>query len=455
MSVAAIAAELNGYAADIDRDIEAELAQVGFSALQLASDPTETDSWAPVPAAAILAGIESGELVGPIPSLLPRTDGVHLLYPRELHTIVGEPEAGKGWFVLCECARLLTAGERALYIDFEDTAVNVMSRLITLGVEPAHIERWFDYVAPDEALHPGAMDILLKAGPHAIVVLDGQSEAYALLGLDAYSNADIPKFLRALARPFAEQGAAVLLIDHVVKDKAARGRFALGGIHKLGGVAVSYGVEAIDPPSRNRTGTLKVTVNKDRHGHVRPHTAAGDVIALVKVQPDDDGNHVTVTVEPPDSTTAADGTFRPTVLMERVSLYLESEPGASARGIREGVKGSKHDAKDTALAVLVKEGYVDARQDGRARRHYSLRPYREATDQADRAHAPDRASTVPGTPESPCAHVPPPTGGTGQAHTTETTSNVPRPSDGRGEAMEPAVSGTGHGAAPPLPRGSS
>jgi AAA domain len=52
------------------------------------------------------------------------------------------------------------------------------------------------------------------------------------------------------------------------------------------------------------------------------------------------------------------GTFRPTVLMERISRFVETNPGGlTTRDILAGVKGNT-DAKALALRLLVNEGYI-------------------------------------------------------------------------------------------------
>lgn len=391
-------------------------------------DEPAATSWAPVDLAPIVAGIQAGEIVGPVPSLMPRTDGVALLYPGEIHSLAGEPEAGKGWIAGAETARLLAAGETALYVDFEDAPASVVTRLLALDAPPAAVVERFIYVKPEEALHPGAIAALTTGQQPALAVLDGMSEAYALLGLDAYANQDVPRFLQALARPLAATGAAVLLIDHVVKSTEARGRYALGAQHKLAGVAAAYGVEVIDPPSRKRPGLVKLVVHKDRHGHVRGH-ASGGVLALVRITPEDDGAHVTVTLDPPDST-GETGTFRPTVLMERVSAFVIEHPGATRNQIKEGVSG-KTSGKDLALQILVDDGYVEQRRDGQAKRHHSLHAYHaDGAQTLYQTPGPQPVPTGPRNQGSPTGPpVPSPTKGTGtgdQSTGTTTPTTGPR-----------------------------
>jgi AAA domain len=387
-------------------------------------DEPTASSWAPVDLAPIVAGIQAGEIVGPVPTLMARTDGVALLYPGEIHSLAGEPEAGKGWIAGAETARLLAAGETTLYVDFEDAPASVVTRLLALDAPPAAVVERFIYVKPEEALQAGALDVLTSGHRPALAVLDGMSEAYALLGLDAYANQDVPRFLQALARPLAATGAAVLLIDHVVKSAEARGRYALGAQHKLAGVAAAYGVEVIDPPSRKRPGLVKLVVHKDRHGHVRGH-ASGGTIALVRVTPEDEGARVTVTLDPPDSTSES-GSFRPTTLMERVSAFVTEHPGATRNQIKDGVSG-KTSGKDLALQILVDEEYVEQRRDGQAKRHHSLRTYRsDGTQTLCQSPGPQPVPTGPQDQWSPTGPpVPTPTRGTGTGDQSTATSTPP------------------------------
>lgn len=392
-----------------------------------------TSSWAPVDLAALVAGIRAGTVVGPIPTLLQRDDGVALIYPGEVHSIAGEPESGKGWIMLAESARLIAAGQRVLYLDFEDAPASIVARLIALGAPDAAIIDGFVYVKPEDALAPDGMARLLARGPFALAVIDGVSEAYDLLGLD--SHHDAPTFLRRLARPIAKTGAAVVQIDHVVKDKTNRGRYDIGGQGKLAGIATHYGVEVITAPSRHAEGKVKVHVHKDRHGHVRGH-AEGKTIALATITPHDDGERVTVRLDPPDAaTTTDDGRFRHTIYMERVSRHIEGNPGLATRRIRDDVDGG-NDYIDKALRALHDEEFVHVETTGQARRFYSLRPYRQADDPQLHPTVPNRAETVP---EARCERtvptVPLPIGGTGTGHAAHNNGTVPTTDLARAERL--------------------
>lgn len=335
-------------------------------------------SWQPVALAPIVAGIQAGDIVGPVPQLLPRSDGVLLLYPAEVGSIAGEPEACKGWIALAEGARLIDGGQHVLYMDFEDAAPSIVQRLLALGADASAIVERFTYVAPEHPFTPAVLPPLHADRSYSLAIVDGLSEAYTLLGLDPYGNVDVAKFLSALPRPLAQRGAAVLLIDHVTKDPATRGRYALGAQQKLAGIAVAYSAEVITAPSRQTAGTIKLKVEKDRHGHVRGH-AVGGVIALAHVTPANDGARVTVALEPPDASFTSDGKFRPTNLMEKASRLVEERAGASLSDVRRGVSG-KAAYVDQAVERLITEGFFERRQDGQAHRHYSVRPFREGDD---------------------------------------------------------------------------
>jgi hypothetical protein len=351
-------------------------------------------TWLPIDLATIVASIEAGEIVGTVPELMPRTDGVALLYPGEVHSLAGEPESGKGWIIAAESARLINAGGQVLYLDFEDSPARIVGRLLALAARPGAILDHFAYARPCDPIKAAALDELYRDRTDRLAVIDGVTNAYSLLGLDADSNADASRFLAIVARPLADRGAAVVLVDHVTKSRETRGRFPIGAQHKLAGVALALSVEVVNPPSRQRAGLVKLKVEKDRHGHVRGHAQSG-VVALVRITPADGGDRVTVTLDAPDATTS-DGTFRPTFLMERISQLVERAPGIAAKAIRDGVQG-KNSAIDTGLRVLIAEGYIEQRHDGPAHRHYPLRPF-ATTDPNDTPRpdvAPEPRPTVP------------------------------------------------------------
>jgi hypothetical protein len=228
-------------------------------------------SWAPVDAAAILAG----ELVEEPPRWLKRTDGQKLLYAGKMHSFSGEPESGKTWAALLAAAEAIEEGRDVLYVDFEDSPFTVLSRMRDLGVADDLITTRFHYVRPTEPLTEAAwldLEPILARGP-ALVVLDGVSEAMVLHGLELERNSDVAAFIALLPRRLAATGAATVWIDHVVKDRDARRRYSIGAQHKLAGLdGAAYVFEPLSPFGGDVDGASTVSVMKDRAGFVRSYS---------------------------------------------------------------------------------------------------------------------------------------------------------------------------------------
>ena len=177
-------------------------------------------------------------------------------------------------------------------------------------------------------------------------------------------------------------------IDHVVKDREQRGRYAIGGQHKLAGVDVAYSMRVIEPFGRGRDGVVSIRVEKDRPGGVREFATDGQV-ALLRARSFPDGK-VGISLEPPEH---ASGGFRPTVLMERLSERWRKPRSCQSARCAKRVRG-KSGALDLALELLIAEGFVTARRDGQKHLHSSIRPFREEDDEADRDPVTQRDPTV-------------------------------------------------------------
>ena len=87
----------------------------------------------------------------PEPEFLAREDGHRLFYKGKINAILGESESGKSWLALQAVAQALQIQKSVMYLDFEDSAKGILSRLRALGMEDRHLET-FRYAAPDENL---------------------------------------------------------------------------------------------------------------------------------------------------------------------------------------------------------------------------------------------------------------------------------------------------------------
>lgn len=357
--------------AEAQRDLAAELARDSATDL--------TSAWGRV---VDLGPFIDGQADDDSPTMLARQDGVALLYPAKNHSFHGESESGKSWMALLVCEERLGLGEHVLYLDFEDSPASVVERLRALGVPLATLRERFHYQRIDEPLGacgPAALDRLLARLSPTVVVLDGITEALVVNGWSFKDNDDIARFITAVPRRINRAGAATVMIDHVGRDKDTRGRFAIGAQHKLSGLdGAAYTFDVLEPFGRGRHGIARITMAKDRPGHVRRHADSNGQIGEFHLAADDKGAVTLAELRAPAD--ADQRSFRPTVLMERVSYFLE-RAGApqSGRRVEDNVSGTAKYIRQ-ALAALVEDGYVTV-SDGpsNSRLHTIKTPYRAAS----------------------------------------------------------------------------
>jgi hypothetical protein len=230
-----------------------------------------------------------------------------------------------------------------------------------------------------------------------LAIFDSSRLALSGVGLAEDKADDYGKFVNALILPLIKAGAATIMLDNTGHGEQDRAR---GTSSKADLNEVVYALKAGAPFDRDRAGHLRLIRTRSRFSglprELHVHLGANTYTAPVDVSPDGDRQ------ERP---------FRPTVLMERVSLALQAEPGLSKRSIRTAVSG-RAEWIDLALEILIAEGYVEDRRDGKANRHHSIKPYLEASAEADRVPVSDRVPTVSRTRLQTVSRVPLPRGDT-------------------------------------------
>lgn len=338
-------------------------------------------TWRPVDLAEVL----SGAYRSPVPSVGARSDGIGLFYPGRVHTIIGETEGGKTWVALLACRTELDAGHHVIYLDFEDDAAGVVGRLLALGVAPDTIAERFHYLHPEEQFSDTARgelaDLVVSCSP-TLAVLDGVTEAMSLFGLELKDNTDTAKFNRRLLAWLAALGPAVVTLDHVVKDREARGLYAMGAAHKINGLnGATYILVNRSPFGEGVTGRSTIYIRKDRPAGLRKHALpARDGLAwfadlVIESTVHYGQPHLAGDLYPPEP---EEHQFRPTRLMKRVSDALQraGQP-LNARGVLDRVTGKQADIR-AAVAALVDEGYVAVEGGPRgAQLHRLVKPYEE------------------------------------------------------------------------------
>ncbi|MGI5325524.1 AAA family ATPase [Actinomadura nitritigenes] len=333
----------------------------------------ERRTWAPID----LSDVLEGRYQAPAPTVGARDDGVGLFYPGRMHSVAAESEAGKTWLMLAACRTEMEAGNGAVYLDFEDDEGGIVGRLLALGTAPDLIRKYFAYIRPEVPINFGGnrsdLDQALGDLRPTLVTIDGVTEGMVMHALNPLDNADVATFGRLLVRPVADSGAAVVTLDHVVKNSESRGRYAIGAVHKLNGLnGAAYNLENRNPFGVGVTGQSGLFITKDRPGQLRKHAqnaATGKWFADLVGESLDTSEMDVVIKAPMDP-----AQFRPTVLMERVAEYLTQYPGASVRQIQDNVKGRSEKIRD-AVRWLVKDEYVSVEPHGQSFRHTLIKPY--------------------------------------------------------------------------------
>lgn len=230
------------------------------------------------------------------PSILCRSDGQALLYPRAINVVQGEPGAGKSWIGLLAVAEVVRAGERALLLDYEDCPATAAGRLLAMGATAEDLGRVLYARVAGRIEEPGRAWLAEQAPTVALVVIDSVPEALAADGLDENHAGDVSGWAARLPRPLARAGPAVLLVDHVAKSEEGRGRWARGSGAKLAVVdGAAYGLNLAIPFSRHRSGSGVLSIAKDRRGMVG---ALNQLAAVVRFEVADGGLRAIV-LDPP------------------------------------------------------------------------------------------------------------------------------------------------------------
>jgi hypothetical protein len=274
-----------------------------------------------------------------------------LLYPGGLHLIYGEPDVGKSWLCLALTMEQLQAGQHVVLVAFERRQFR--ARLLALGATEEDFAR-LHYFEPSEPLtDPQALaDVaaLLDTYTPALIIFDAMAGGLALHSFDGNSNADVETFYSVTLAPFRAIGAAVVVVDHVTKDRETRGRWAIGAQRKLGGVEVGLLVEPINSFGRGQTGLVRLRVTKDTYGQVRR--------AEFELASDAETGNVTYAIRAAgDETGEGDRDhWRPTVLMERVFAFVSDQTTPVSRNtIERGVTGNGRWIR-VAIDELLREG---------------------------------------------------------------------------------------------------
>lgn len=255
--------------------------------------PQDTGSWQPYDLDPYL----NGTFAAVKPTTLVRADGTALFYPGRLNMLFAPSEAGKTLITLYTCKERIDAGERVIFIDFEDDPVNTIERLRAMGVSADDIRTQFTYIRPDQPIAGMQRDrwgsnktdavgeMNAKIFAHtieqvdpALIVADGMTSIYGLHGLDSNNSVEtdvITTWLKSLSR---NGRTTVILIDHMAKA-GDRGSMPIGSQHKVSmvqGTLLQVWPKPGQGPKKGGVGEVELLVLKDRPGEVRRNAGTPD-----------------------------------------------------------------------------------------------------------------------------------------------------------------------------------
>lgn len=315
-------------------------------------------TWGPLDLSGIIDQVANGIDGRPHPSTLTRDDGLGLLYSGMVNGIHGESGSGKTWLALHASAQQLRAGNRVIYIDHEGDPRSIVARLLDLGLDADTIHRGFLYTQPETAFSEGgsALEDSVRDYSPTLVVIDSTGEGLALHGAKPNADEEVALWFREVPRRIADEGPAVLLLDHSAKASGGE-LWPIGSQRKRAAInGAQFYVETLNPFARERAGAAKLLCAKDRHGHF----TVGQKVATLHVTPD---TPLRIKLAAPDpAERAADGGHRPTILMEKVSRSLIACGSMTSMEIEKQVP-HRREVVRRAVQVLVDEGYV-AREKG-------------------------------------------------------------------------------------------
>lgn len=351
-----------------------------------------------------LTQLASGVELPPTPTVFQREDGQGLFYRGAVNDLHGEPGCGKSMIAQIATAQELRQGHDVIYIDYEDSARNVVKRLLLLGVTGEQIVQHLHYVRPSaKPSSPTSLDgwkeTLDYADTATLAIIDGVTSCLAYAGLDSNSGDDIAAWYNTMPRLISACGPAVVLIDHVVKSKDNRGRYAGGSMQKLALIdGISYSVDMTKPVGKGVRGTIVIKSGKDRISEIEEHCAVSwssngshlREAARIEIN-STDPKLMRVTIARPNMMPSEDrqtkrDDFRPTGLMEKISQLVENaieEPSQSELfdALKSDGSGAKTAIMSKAIRLLLEEGYVTNRASRHNRACYrSARPYRQIDD---------------------------------------------------------------------------
>lgn len=321
-------------------------------------------SWGPADLASTVAGVLSGTVTRPAPTVGRLDNGRALFYRGRVNGVAGHSNAGKSWTAFLATRQELEAGEHVVFVDLEDDMPAAVMRLTDLGTAPETILDRFHYVSPDEAYTAEAaraLTALLDDVRPSLVVIDSTGEALAVDGVKPNEDDEVARWFRRLPTAVARRsGAAVLVLDHVIKSDDGESLWPIGSQRKRGAITGAQYMQAnLKPFSRGTAGRSKLVCAKDRGGNY----AERAVVGHLEVTPTDDGG-LDLVLSAPTVPLGADPEVKERQrqsemagIMRQIVDEVAVHPGATTVALEKSVTGRANKVR-SAIRRLVAEGHL-------------------------------------------------------------------------------------------------
>jgi hypothetical protein len=305
----------------------------------------------------LVAVIENG--IPPV-EFLPESEGMLVRGAR--HYVPAPMKSGKSIATLSHAECMVAAGARVAILDREN-GVHVYARRLGLIMDVRHrnpderegVRARLDYYAFPTLRREDADALVAELAESDLVVFDSQRTFLTNLGLGEDSSDDYSEFMQYVVDPLQQAGTATLILDNTGHKKQDRGR---GSSSKGDLNEVLFTLKKTRPFDHEKTGEVRLAVAESRHG-----TGGAWTMSI--------GGGV---FDPWVS--ASEGRERPRgAMLEEVSRAVEENPDIGKGTLLDLVTGNKA-KKDTAVACLRDEGYIQITVGESGHQHRSIKRFR-------------------------------------------------------------------------------
>jgi hypothetical protein len=294
------------------------------------------------------------------------------VYPGKRHLFSGRPESLKTLLTYGMVLDAVRAGHEVAILNFEMDPYDARDLFRDLGAADNEL-RAIRFYSPESAPAEADITALVSSGI-ALLIIDAGAGMYQLEEADDNKRLDVERVTKKWIDPAHRASIATVVIDHSAK-KGVDG-WAIGSERKVGVSDVHLRLEIKGAPLiRGGSAVVRVTVEKDRKGRIRREAPEG---LDVRVTSDPATEALALDVIP--ATGGTEDGFRPTALMERVSMYVEEHPGIGKTEAAD-LLGKRKQYVLMAIQSLFEGGYLRIERGKNGKQClYHEKPYRQATD---------------------------------------------------------------------------